>query len=81
MNEKFVTDLLMLLDRTDNDVQLNNDRKVFENTEEGSRVRADHPDRHLYAILQPTRKENLKRIENVLRSMSPDALQQMHGRM
>jgi len=81
MKDDFIKDLLCLLDRTDNDYQLNKDRVVFENTEEGRRIRAEHHDRHLYAILRPTRKENIQRIENVLWSMSPEDLQQMHERM
>ena len=76
-DEEIVNNVLGLLDRTDNDSDLNNDREVFENTEDGRRVRAEHSDRHLYAILRPTRSENLKRIENVLQAMSPDALQRI----
>ncbi|MDD5064289.1 MAG: hypothetical protein PHQ35_05970 [Phycisphaerae bacterium] len=50
-----------------------NDRRRFEATEWGQQVARDNPDRHLYAVLYPTRKENLARIANVLRAMDAEA--------
>ena len=38
----------------------------------GHAVVAEHPDRHLYAILKPTRRENLRRIQNVMRALDPN---------
>jgi len=68
--------ILTVLDKQDS-YRLNRDRKVFENIETGRQVVADHPDRHLYSVLRPTRQENLRRIENVLRAMSPAALRRV----
>ncbi len=45
------------------------DRRVFEATKWGQRAVRNNPDRHLYAVLRPTRQENLTRIGNVLREM------------
>lgn len=75
--DKAIKDILFLLDKRNNNL-LNIDRKTFEETAVGREMRAKHPDRHLYAVLQPIRAENLKRIENVLRAMAPDALQRVH---
>jgi hypothetical protein len=50
-----------------------NDRRVFEATKWGLQVVRNNPDRHLYAVLCPTRKENLDRIANVLRAMDAEA--------
>ena len=70
--------VLDLLDERDNNCQLNNDRKIFEKTETGCTLVASHPDRHLYSVLQPTKAENLKRIENVLQVMSPADLRRVY---
>ncbi len=45
------------------------DRRAFEATEWGQQAMRNNPDRHLYAVLSPTRQENLARIGNVLREM------------
>jgi hypothetical protein len=50
-----------------------NDRRAFEATKWGQQVIRSNPDRHLYAVLYPTRKENLERIANVLRAMDAEA--------
>jgi len=50
-----------------------NDRRVFEATKWGQQAIRNNPDRHLYAVLRPTRKENLERIANVLREMDAEA--------
>ncbi|MFZ0035632.1 MAG: hypothetical protein WAK60_11680 [Sedimentisphaerales bacterium] len=50
-----------------------NDRRVFEATKWGQQVIRSNPDRHLYAVLYPTRQENLTRIGNVLRAMDAEA--------
>ncbi len=50
-----------------------NDRRVFEATKWGQQAIRYNPDRHLYAVLRPTRKENLDRIANVLREMDAEA--------
>jgi len=50
-----------------------NDRRVFEATKWGRQVIRKNPDRHLYAVLRPTREENLERIANVLREMDDEA--------
>jgi hypothetical protein len=50
-----------------------NDRRTFEATKWGQQVVKNNPDRHLYAVLRPTRKENLDRIANVLRAMDAEA--------
>jgi hypothetical protein len=50
-----------------------NDRRTFEATKWGQQVIRNNPDRHLYAVLCPTRKENLDRIGNVLRAMDTEA--------
>jgi hypothetical protein len=68
--------VLTVLDKQNN-YCLNRNRKVFEDTETGRNVVAGHPDRHLYSVLRPTRSENLTRIENVLRAMSPAALRRV----
>lgn len=75
---KGIEDILFVFDKRNN-YQLNGDRKVFENTEAGQRVKAGHPNRHLYAVLCPTRSENLKRIKNVLQAMSPAELRRIHN--
>jgi len=49
-----------------------NDRRVFEATERGQQVIRSNPDRHLYAVLYPTRQENLDRIGNVLRAIDAE---------
>jgi hypothetical protein len=49
------------------------DRQTFEATKWGQRAIRNNPDRHLYAVLRPTRKENLKRIGNVLLEMEQKA--------
>jgi len=53
------------------------DRYEFEQTPEGRQVVSKHPDRHLYAVKRPNRKENLKRIENVLWAMPDERLKKM----
>jgi hypothetical protein len=50
------------------------DRRTFESTEWGQRAIQNSPDRHLYAVLRPTRKENLERIGNVLREIDSTKL-------
>jgi hypothetical protein len=49
------------------------DRRAFEATKWGQQVIRSNPDRHLYAVLCPTRQENLTRIANVLRAMDAEA--------
>ncbi len=49
-----------------------NDRRVFEATTWGQQTVKNNPDRHLYAVLRPTRKENLERIGNVLQAMDAE---------
>jgi len=46
-------------------------REAFERTEAGLRTVKTHPDRRLYAVLRPTRQENLRRIKNALDNMEP----------
>jgi hypothetical protein len=49
------------------------DQRAFEATKWGQQVIRSNPDRHLYAVLCPTRKENLDRIANILRVMDAEA--------
>ncbi len=71
--ESDIQDILKVLDKRNNH-HLKGDRIVFENTTAGLGVVADHADLHLYSDRRPTRSDNFKRIENVLRAMSPAAL-------
>lgn len=48
------------------------DRQKFEALECGRRAIRNNPDRHLYAVLRPTKQENLGRIGNVLREMDSE---------
>ena len=57
------------MNEMDTDKQLDADRKIFENPTAGRRAVKNNPDRRLYAVLKPTRAENLRRIENVLCEM------------
>jgi hypothetical protein len=50
-----------------------NDRRTFEATKWGQQAIKNCHNRHLYAVLRPTRKENLNRIANVLRVMDAEA--------
>ena len=52
-----------------NNEDVNADREIFELTDAGQRAVKTNPDRRLYAVLEPTRAENLKRIENVFLEM------------
>ena len=56
------------------------DRAAFESIEEGREVVRLHPDRHLYAVAKPTRRENLMRIENVLRALPNERLFEIQRR-
>jgi hypothetical protein len=73
INIKMVIDLLNMLD----DKILDCNRKVFENTTAGRRAVKNNPDRRLYAVLKPTRVENLRRVENVLYETDSAALNQI----
>ncbi len=50
-------------------------RMVFEDSELGRRARVNSGYGRLYAVLKPTKQENLQRIENIFRVMTPDELQ------
>jgi hypothetical protein len=45
-------------------------REAFEKTETGKIVVRTNPNRRLYAVLIPTKKENIQRIKNVFDSMN-----------
>ena len=48
------------------DADIERTRIRFESTDAGRRAAADSPERKLYAVLKPTREENIRRILNVL---------------
>lgn len=75
--DKAIKEILFVLDKQSN-WHLNNDRKTFEDTVAGREIVAQHTDRHLYAVLRPSRLENMERIENVLRAMAPYDLTRVH---
>ena len=79
MKDSYLANILILLDRTSNDYELKEICNFFENTDTGRNVKANYTDRHLYAVLQPSRSEILKRIENVLKAMSPADLRRSTG--
>lgn len=68
------------IDRTMQFVSMGTDRKIndFRRSIEagpiGRRVVMCHHDRHLYAVLKPTRAENLQRIRNVLSALSSETI-------
>jgi len=75
-----VKEILFVLNKRNNNL-LNIDRETFEDTADGRRAMMEYRqihNGHLYAVLRPTRAENLQRIENVLRAMTPDALHRVH---
>lgn len=51
---------------------VNNVRSKMEDSYVGRKARANCKDRRLYAVLKPTKEENLRRIENVFRAMTPE---------
>jgi len=51
------------------DSQVDTRRKQFEALALGKKVIKTNPNRRLYCVLKPTRKENIKRIANTLRAM------------
>ena len=53
---------------------LNETRKAIEESEEGRRIVKTNPNRRLYAVLEPTREENLARIEYALTGLGPFGL-------
>ena len=75
--DRAIKDVLYVLDKRNNRL-LNIDRETFEDTATGRKIVAQHPDRHLYSVLRPTRSENMRRIENALRAMTPYDLKHVH---
>lgn len=57
-----------------NDTMLDSVRKNIEDSIEGRRIAKANPNRRLYAVLKPTREENLERIEYVLTGIGPFGL-------
>lgn len=55
-----------------NDGKVDAIRKSLESLGIGCAAAAEHTDRHLYAILKPSRRENLQRIQNVMRALDPN---------
>ena len=53
---------------------VNNVRKTLEGSTEGQRTVKANPNRRLYAVLKPTREENMERIEYVLTGLGPFGL-------
>jgi len=51
---------------------VNNVRRAMEDSEVGRRAKANCKDRRLYAVLKPTKEENLRRIENIFRAMTTE---------
>jgi hypothetical protein len=72
-----VKDILYILDKRANYL-LNIDRKTFEDTVTGRKIVLQHQHSHDYVVLRPTRSENMRRIENVLRAMTPYDLKRVH---
>jgi len=64
-----------------NNRDVNADRETFELTSAGKQAVKTNPDRRLYAVLKPTRAENLKRIENVFLEMDSMTLQDVLSRV
>ncbi len=56
------------------DKLVNNARKTLEGSTEGQRIVKANPNRRLYAVLKPTKKENLERIEYMLTGIGPFGL-------
>jgi hypothetical protein len=54
---------------TYSDPLLEKARKRIERSDDGKRIVRTNPDRRLYAVLKPTRAENLERIKYVLCAM------------
>ena len=52
-------------------------RLILETTEAGRQAKRYHPDRRLYAVLRPTKAEDLKRIENVFNLMDDETRQRV----
>lgn len=69
-NIKSVLNLLSI----QSDRVLDSDRKFLERTTAGRQAVKTNSDRQLYAVLKPTRAENLRRIENVLKEMDSTTL-------
>jgi len=57
-----------------NNTMLDNVRKSLEDSIEGLQITKKNPNRRLYAVLKPTREENLERIEYVLTGIGPFGL-------
>jgi len=53
---------------------LNSTRKTLEGSTEGRRIVKANPNKRLYAVLKPTREENMERIEYVLTGIGPFGL-------
>ena len=53
------------------DSWINDFRMRVEDSSLGRHVRAKSEDHHLYAVLKPTREENLLRVENIFLAMNP----------
>jgi len=49
-------------------------RVEYEQVPAGQQAVRTHPDRHLYAVLYPTRSENLRRIKNMLQELDNGTL-------
>lgn len=52
-------------------------REGFEGSDAGRKAIATSPNRRLYAVLRPTKLEDLERIRNVLLAMGPDQYQRV----
>lgn len=66
--EQAIQHILIAWDKK-SDYTIAKGRQTFESTEWGRQAIQNNTDRHLYAVLKPTKKENLERIGNVLREM------------
>jgi hypothetical protein len=56
------------------DERLDRTCKTLEKSIEGQRIVKANPNKRLYAMLKPTREENIERIEYVLTGLGPFAL-------
>jgi len=52
-------------------------RESLESLGVGCAVVTEHTSRHLYAVLKPSRRENLQRIQNVMRALDPYSFEQV----
>jgi len=73
----FFTVFLMKL----NEDCVDNIRYQLENTTSGKDIVACDHNRHLYAVLKPTRRENICRIINILRTLSPFGFNTLLGEL